>query len=88
MLEVLDRAARVRLEMIAREVRVNAMDGFSPRLAEVAAKNNLAMRLRNLDDEVLTELARLQGELRRRLEKLQEELEGAAIKMAYCAVLT
>ena len=38
MLDVRERAARVRADMIAREVRINAMDGMSPRLAEMAAK--------------------------------------------------
>jgi isopropylmalate/homocitrate/citramalate synthase len=74
-LEVRDCAARARLEMIAREVRIIVMDGLSPRLAEVAAKNNLAVRLHDLDDEVAAELERLQEQLRRRLRLLMEELE-------------
>jgi hypothetical protein len=57
--DVQARAARVREGMIAHETRINAMDGMSPRLAEIAAKNNLTVRLRGLDDEVLTERARL-----------------------------
>jgi hypothetical protein len=64
-------------EMIASEVRINAIDGMSPRLAEIAAKNNLAVRLRDLDDELLTELGRLQGELRRKLVRLLEDLEDS-----------
>lgn len=74
-LEVRDRAARVRCEMIAHEVRLMVMDGLAPRLAEIAAKNNLALRLRDLDEELVTELGRLQGELRRRLKRLLEELK-------------
>jgi hypothetical protein len=74
-LEVRDRAARVRCEMIAHEVRIMAMDGLSPRLAEVAARNNLAVRLRDLDNELVSELSRLQEQLRRRLSLLLEELE-------------
>jgi hypothetical protein len=74
-LDVRDRAARVRLEMIAHEVRIMVMDGLSPRLAEIAATNNLAVRLRDLDNELLAELGRLQGHLRRRLALLLEELE-------------
>jgi hypothetical protein len=34
--EVRARAARVRIEMIAHEVRVLAMDGFSPRLTDAS----------------------------------------------------
>src|SRR3954447_6040222 len=74
-LEVRDRAAQVRREMIAHEVRIMVMDGLSPRLAEIAAKNNLAVRLHELDDELIAELGRLQGQLRRRLTLLLEELE-------------
>lgn len=74
-LEVRDREAQVRHDMIAREVRIMVMDGLSPRLAEIAARNNLAVRLRELDDELAAELSRLRSELRRRLQRLLEELE-------------
>lgn len=74
-LEVRERAARVRLEMIAREVRIMVMDGLSPRLAEIAARNNLALRMRELDDELAAEQNKLQGQLRRRLDLLLEELQ-------------
>jgi hypothetical protein len=60
---------RVRIELIAHEVRVLAMDGFSPRLAEVAAKNNLAMRLADLDAELAAELSRLQDKFHRKVEE-------------------
>jgi hypothetical protein len=73
--EVRDRAARVWLEVIAHEVRIMVLDGLSPRLAEIAAKNNLALRLRDLDDELLGELDRLQEQLRRRFTLVLEELE-------------
>ena len=76
--EVRERAARVRVEMIAREVRVLAIDGFSPRLAEVAAKHNLALRFADLDVEVHAELGRLQDELYRRIARLLDSLENAS----------
>ena len=74
-LEARDRAVQVRREMIAHEGRIMVMDGLAPRLAEIAATNNLALRLRDLDDELLAELGRLQEQLRRRLTLLLEELE-------------
>jgi hypothetical protein len=51
------------------------MDDFSSQLAEAAARNNLALRLRALDDDLLTELARLTGVARLRLAGLLEQLE-------------
>jgi isopropylmalate/homocitrate/citramalate synthase len=72
-LEVRERAAHVRAEMIAHEVRIMVMDGLSPRAAE-AARNDLALRLRELDYELLTELARLQDEFHRRVARLLENL--------------
>lgn len=74
-IELRDRHQRCREEMIARETRINAMDGMPPALAEVAAMNNLAVRLRDLDDELAAELGRLQGNLRRKLARLAEDLE-------------
>jgi hypothetical protein len=76
-LEVRGRAARARAEMIAREVRVNAIDGLSPWLSEIAARNNLAVRLRKLNNELLTELGRLQGTLWRKLERLLKNPEDS-----------
>ena len=70
-----DARVRVRVEMIAREVRVRAMDGFSPRLAEVAAKNNLAVRLTELDEEHSAKLGRRHGECHRKIGRLLEELQ-------------
>lgn len=61
--------------MLAREVRVLAMDGFSPRLAEVAARNNLAMQFAELNAEVGAELGRLQDEFHRKVARLVEELQ-------------
>jgi hypothetical protein len=74
-LEVRGRHTQVRTEMIVREVRIMVLDGLSPRLAETAARNNLAVRLRELDEELVAELGRLQGELRRKLARLLEDLE-------------
>jgi len=45
--------------MLGREVQLLVFDGFSPRLAEVAGTNNLAVRRKELEEEVITELARL-----------------------------
>ena len=62
-------------EILCREVQLLVFDGFSPRLAQQAAANNLALRKLALDDEVITELVRLQTSLRTRLELLTEDAE-------------
>ena len=74
-LEIRERHARCRTEMIGHEVRVMVFDGFSPRLAEQAAMNNLGVRLRDLDLELEAALTRMQEELRQRMLRLQEEAE-------------
>ena len=63
------------------EVQIGVMDGMSPRLAEQAAANNLALRKQALDEEVITELARLQARLQAAQARLaQDEADdGAAI---------
>src|ERR1700722_292179 len=73
--DVRTRERKVWLEMLGREVQLLVMDGFSPPLAQVAANNNLALRRKELDEEVLSELARLQAELNRKLERLAEDEE-------------
>ncbi len=74
-IDVRERHQRTREEMIGHETRINAMDGLSPALAELAARNNLAVRLRDLDNELVAELGRLQAELRRNLGRLIEDLD-------------
>ena len=69
------RALRAREEMIAHEVRILVFDGFSPKLAEVAAKNNLGVRLLDLHLELEAALTRMQNELREKMQRLQEEAE-------------
>lgn len=75
--EVQERAARVRVKLIAREVRILAMDGFSPRLSEMVARNSLAVRFAELDEAVAAELGRLQEECHRKIGRLLENLEVA-----------
>src|SRR5262245_8684535 len=77
-LEVRARARQAWLEMLGREVELLVMDGFSPALAQVAGKNNLALRRQELDDELDAELDRLREELRGRLLRLAEDLEDGA----------
>jgi hypothetical protein len=83
--EVRDRHRRCKLEMIAHEVRIMAFDVFSPRLAEVAAKNNLAVRLKDLDAEPEAELKRLQVELQRKLQRPLENLEDSTTEIEVLA---
>jgi hypothetical protein len=76
--EVLDirtRARGVWLEMLGREVQLLVMDGFSPALAQIAAKNNLALRRQELDSEVEENLVRLRDELTRKLQRVVEDWE-------------
>ncbi len=52
------------------------LDGFSPALAQIAGKNNLALRRQELDaelDEALERMGQeLKGKLRRRLEDWED----------------
>jgi hypothetical protein len=70
--EVRERAHRAWQEMLSREVTMVLLSGIAERVADLAAKNNLAVRKRELDDELHTELARLQEELTRRVRHLIE----------------
>ncbi len=63
------------LEMLGREVQLLVMDGFSPRLAQVAAKNNLGLRKRELDEELIVELCRLKDDLRKKVGRVIEDWE-------------
>lgn len=65
--------------MIGHEVHILVFDGFSPRLAEQAAKNNLGVRKQNLDAELSAEVLRLSDELRKRLSRLVEDLEDGLL---------
>ena len=77
MIEIRERHARCRKETIAREVQVIVFDGFSPRLAEQAATNQLGLRRRELHLELEAALTRMQEELRRKMLRLQEEERGS-----------
>lgn len=46
-------------------------------VAMLAVENNLALRRIALDDELLTALARIHGEARRRIVRLLEDLKDA-----------
>jgi hypothetical protein len=72
-LEIRDRHRRAWEEMVGREVRLMVFDGIPPRAAEQAARNNLGVRSRELDDELSAELTRLQEQLSRRLRRLAED---------------
>jgi hypothetical protein len=73
--EVRGQAAAAPEEMMGCGVRARVMEGFSPRLAEAAARNNLALRLRAPDEELVTTRARIQGVARQRLARRLVELE-------------
>jgi hypothetical protein len=65
-------------EMFRRELNVLDMDNFpAGHVALMAATNNLALRRLALEDELLTELARIHGEAKRKIGRLLEDLEDA-----------
>ncbi|HKI38285.1 MAG TPA: hypothetical protein VKA46_40930 [Gemmataceae bacterium] len=74
-LEVRERAKRAFEELLAREVELLVFDGFSPRLAEQAARNNLALRTKAIEAELHDMLALYQDALRRRMQRLAEDVE-------------
>jgi hypothetical protein len=77
--EVRQRSRDVYTERWLGELRILDDDNFpGGRVSELAINNNLAVLRQELNDELLTELARIQGEARRRLERLLEDLEDAA----------
>ncbi len=76
-LEIRTRARQVWLEMLGREVQLLVMDGFSPALAQIASKNNLALRRLELDAELDEALNRMRDELTRRLQRVVEDWEDA-----------
>jgi hypothetical protein len=62
--------------MFRRELHVLDLDNFpAGQVALIAATNNLALRRLALEDELLTELAGIHGEARRRIVRLLEDLE-------------
>lgn len=77
--ELQARAVRAWDEVLGREVRFTLMDGFSPRAAEQAARNNLALRRAEFDEEVAAELWRLRSEVLRKLRRLEEDLEDGVV---------
>ncbi len=75
---VKNRAIDVYSEMFKHELRVLEMDDFpAGHVALLAATNNLALRRIALEEELLTERARIQSEARRKIERLLEGLEDA-----------
>jgi hypothetical protein len=52
------------------------VDGFSPRLAEVTAVNNLAVRLTELDNELGANLGRLQDDCHHKIGPTLDNLES------------
>src|SRR5439155_19978048 len=73
--DIQERARNAWEEMLGQEMTMLLLWGLEERGAELAAKNNLAMRKAGLDDELLTELARLQTELTRKVKRLVEDPE-------------
>jgi hypothetical protein len=63
-------------ELLGNEVRLMVFDGLSPRLAEVAAKNNLAVLKKELDAELEEALEQERQTLLRKLKTLLVESEG------------
>ena len=74
-LDVKNRAVIVYGEMVLREIEYLVMCGWDKVEAYLPAVNNLAVRRVALQDELFAELGRLQGELRRKMQRLAEELE-------------
>jgi hypothetical protein len=74
-LEVKRRAKRVFGELILREMDYLVMCGFTKEQAYLPAVNNLGMRKLAIQGELLAELGRLQGVMRRKLERLAEDEE-------------
>src|SRR5439155_67683 len=71
--EVKQRAVRVFGELVLHEIEVLVFDGFDKVAAYLPAVNNLAMRKKGIQDELIAEVGRLQGELRRKLEWLAKD---------------
>ncbi len=66
-------------EILGREVRIMMLDGLSPRLAEAAATNNLAVRRQELDAELEEALEREKETLVRRVRRLVEDAEDEGL---------
>jgi hypothetical protein len=74
--EVRQRATDVYTEMFRHELHVLDLDNFpAGQVARIAATNNLALRRLALEDELLTELARIHGEARQRIVRLLEDAQ-------------
>lgn len=73
--EVKDRAVRVYGELVLREIEYLVCCGWPKGEAYLPAVNNLAARKVAIQEELVAEVGRLQGLLRRRLHLLIEEIE-------------
>src|SRR6266850_802528 len=69
-----ERAVRVYGEVVLREVEILYEDGFPKEDCLTPAYNNTAFRKKEIQDEMISELARLQGELRKGIRRLLEDL--------------
>lgn len=59
-------------------MELHPMDGKAVRLPKFVVKNNLAVLLRELDQELDAELCRLHDECHRKIGRLLEDLHDAA----------
>jgi hypothetical protein len=72
--ELRERYTRVCGELVLYEIEYLVMCGWPREQAYLPALNNQGVKLRDTHDEYLAGITRLQGDLRRRLESLLEEL--------------
>ncbi len=73
--ELKERAVRAYGEIVLHEIEMLFIAGFPREKCFVPAYNNTAMRRQEIQEELLQNVGRIQGSLRRRLELLIEEAE-------------